>query len=477
MKISSAVKSTQEQAVASWIGYLNQLRVEELIAKLTQQDTNLANALALLSEFKLDIDALINSNRGGEKGIHGFIAENTQVSIDNARKLIEGLKTESILIDNNGSVDLFKNGIPIQQKFVQANLSLNAIKEHLEKYPDFIKSGGKYQIPKDFYAALQKYATMPDDQGNKLVGAERTLYVAVQKFTKESSIDIHDIEPSIVNYSDVQKGKIYETIDIEKENLNDTDKKRREQFHEESKPALKEGLKTTTTSAAIEGGMRFCLSTAKKLKSGKKFSEFTEQDWKDIGIDTAKGTGIGAVRGASLYILTNFTATPAAVASALVTATFGMTTQAQLLRHGIITPEDFIENSEIVCLDITVSAIASLMGQVAIPIPILGTVIGNAVGTFMYGIAKDNLSEQEQTLIFTFNKSIQEQNEQLDSQSKALIKLLEQEFAKFTSITELAFDLNVNIAFTGSVTLAQYVGIPDKKILKNKANIDAYFLD
>lgn len=476
MDVSSIIKSTQEQGLAAWIDHLNQLRINELLVNLTKQDINLADTLKVLNTFKIDIDTLINSNRGGEKGLHGFIAERAQVTIENTRKLIEGLKAEYILLDDNGPVDLLRNNIPIQQKFVQANLSLNAIKQHFEKYPDFIKNGGKYQIPKDFYAALQKYANMPAEQGNKLSGAERSVYVAVQKFLKESGIDLKDIEPSVVDYSDVQKGKINETIKKEEEHLKDTDRKRREEFHEKSKPTLEEGLKATAVSAAIEGGMGFCLGIAKKLKSGKKLSDFTEQDWKDVGIDTAKGSGKGAIRGAGVYTLTNFTATPAAVASALVTASIGMAAQTQLLHKGKITPDEFVENSEVLCLDVTVSAIASIMGQVMIPIPVLGTIIGNAVGMFMYGIAKDNLSMQEQILISEFNSNMQKLNEQLDAHYKALVEFLKQEFEKYKSAVELAFDLNVNVAFAGSVTLAQYVGCPEEKILKNKSAVDNFFL-
>ena len=47
-----AVKSTQEQAVASWITYLNQIRLDELIARLNQQDINLEEALKELAQLK-----------------------------------------------------------------------------------------------------------------------------------------------------------------------------------------------------------------------------------------------------------------------------------------------------------------------------------------------------------------------------------------------------------------------------------------
>ena len=475
MNISQIVKSTQEQAVASWVDHLNQLRLNELLANLTAQDANLENALNVLREFKFDIDMLINSNRGGEKGIRGFIAERAQVSIENARKLIEGLKTEYVLVDDNGAVDLLRNGVPIQQKFVQELLGLSKIKEHLEKYPDFIKNGGKYQIPKDFFASFQKYATMSPEQGNRLAGAERRLYVAVQEFIKKSGIDIKDIEPAVVNYNDVQKGRIDETIDKEEKSIKEKDQERRDDAHQQSKPSLQEGLKVTAISAGIEGGMSFCLSVSKKLKSGKKIAEFTAEDWKDVGIDTAVGGGKGAIRGASIYGLTNFTATPAAVASALVTATFGVVGQARLLHQGKISTEDFIINSEIVCLDVTISAISSLIGQVMIPVPVLGAVIGNAVGMFMYGIAKNNLSLKEQALITSFNNDMKRINEQLDARYLALIEQLIQEFTKFKSVLDLAFDIDVNVAFAGSIALAQYVGCTDDMILWNKQSIDNYF--
>ena len=478
MDASSIVKSTQEQAVASWVDHLNQLRLDELVSNLTQQDTNPERALEALNKLKDFVGNPANI-LGSELTKHGEIAEHAQVNISNARKIIEGLKSE-YTFDGVGRLapeDYLRDGIQIQAKFYNsARNTLEAVKSHFEKYPDFIDNGGKYQIPKDYYNAFQKYATMSPEEGGRLTNEEgRRLYVSVQKFLVESGVDVKDIEPTVVDYSEVRQGAISDTINKEQESIEETDQNRRDKFHEESKPTLQEGLKVTAISAAIEGGMSFCLGVAMKMKSGKKLCEFTEQDWKDIGIDTVKGTGKGAVRGASIYTLTNFTATPAAVASALVTASFGMAAQAQLLRRGKITPDEFIENSEVVCLDVTVSAIASVMGQVLIPVPVLGAVVGNAVGMFMYGIAKDNLSKQEQALIHGFNDNIQKLNEQLDAHHKALIDLLNQEFAKFKSVAELAFDLNVNVAFAGSVTLAQYVGCSDQRILKYKTEIDNFF--
>ena len=43
-------KSTQEQAVAAWVNHLNQLRLDNLLSALRQQDVNLQDALASIEE-------------------------------------------------------------------------------------------------------------------------------------------------------------------------------------------------------------------------------------------------------------------------------------------------------------------------------------------------------------------------------------------------------------------------------------------
>ena len=478
MNISQIVQSTQEQATASWINHLNQLRLDRLIASLAAQDINLQGALDELGKLKESVlEEVVNKNRGGEKGMHGFIAERMQVAIENARKLVIGAKPEYILIDDNGVVDYIRGGDGVQQKFRQLNLGFNAIREHSNKYPQFVPSGGIYHIPKDYYEKFKGLLELSKEQAGKLRNEDYALWKYIHEVLNETGIDPSKIEPTVVNYSEVYRGTYENTVDKEEEALKETDKEQRDEAYQQSKPSLQEGLKVTAVSAAVEGGMSFCLGVAKKLKSGKKLHDFTEDDWKDVGIDTVKGTGKGAIRGASVYGLTNFTATPAAVASAMVTATFGVAAQANLLRQGKITGEEFIENSEVVCLDVTISAIASIIGQVAIPVPVLGAVIGNAVGMFMYGIAKDNLSKLEQRLISDFNDSIASLNARLDEQYKMLIELLKNEFAKYQSVVALAFDLDINIAFAGSIGFARYVGCSDEQILKSKSEIDSYFLN
>ena len=84
------VKSTQEQAVASWIMFLNQRRLEILIDRLNQQDINLEESLNELNEIKKFIEDAEHI-LGNASTKHGEIAEVMQVRIANARRLIKGL--------------------------------------------------------------------------------------------------------------------------------------------------------------------------------------------------------------------------------------------------------------------------------------------------------------------------------------------------------------------------------------------------
>ena len=133
-------------------------------------------------------------------------------------------------------------------------------------------------------------------------------------------------------------------------------------------------------------------------------------------------------------------------------------------------------NSEAVCMDVTVSAIASLAGQVIIPIPVLGSVIGNIAGEFIYGICKRRSDDKENLIISGYRKQMNELNQQLNRKYLSVVIEIRKSLEKFTDLEKLAFDLDVNKAFNSSVLLAREIGVNESKILKTEADIDGYFL-
>ena len=100
-----------------------------------------------------------------------------------------------------------------------------------------------------------------------------------------------------MNYKDVQLNVVDSTIDSEEADIVDTDRRIRDDIKRDNAPTVKEAMQVVAISAAIEGVVTFGLKVYEKKKAGKKLSDFTAEDWKDVGLDTSKGTVKGAVRG------------------------------------------------------------------------------------------------------------------------------------------------------------------------------------
>ncbi len=479
------VESNQQQAVAAWINYLNQVRLDRLFASLSQQETNLGKALSSINEALARIGQdIISTNRGGQKGMHGFIAEVAEEGIGNARAHILGEASPYQWVNDNGPVDLLRNGVPIQQKFVAAGgrFGLGAISEHLEKYPDYIRAGGRYQIPSDHFEAVKHLREMSAEDAGKLLGRggdgpSYRDWHRVQAFFEEGSVPFESLEPSTLNYSQAQRGTYEATLESEKDSLRETNQARRDGAYQESRPSLQQGFKATAVAAAVEGGTAFVLAVIAMRREGKKLKDFTDEDWKQIAGETGFGAMRGGVRGLSIYGLTNFTATSAAVASSIVTAAFGIAEQANRLRRGEIGEQEFLENAELVSLEAAISALSSFAGQALIPVPVLGAVIGNTVGTIMYRSASSALSKREAALIAQYLEEQQRLDEELAQQYRDLIDGLVVEIAAYVDLLDRAFSPDLQAAMDGSIELALSLGVPTDEILDSSEKARAYFMD
>lgn len=453
---------------------------------LQKEELNLNEAMSTIGETLKTISRDIVNNgkgRGGQYGMHGFIAEVAECGIGNAREQIEGKAPIYEWINDNGPEDLRRGATLIQQKFVNGggHLSLQAIRMHLNAYPDFLDNGGVYQIPEDHYEKIKWLLSISEKEANKMPTSTGDFSLKqwreVHEFFKNGDIPLDKVEPSKLKYSEVQKGTYEQTFSKEKDSLRKRNQERKEQAYNKSKPTLSEGAKATAAAAAIEGAMALCLGIAEKRKSGKKFNAFDEEDWKEIAATTGKGTLKGSIRGASIYTLTNFTATPAAVASAMVTATFGIAEQAYQLKQGNVNEQRFIENTEMLCLDASVSALSSFAGQILIPVPVLGAVIGNTVGTMMYQIAKDNLSAREQKIFEEYAEAVRQLDVSLQDQYQEFVDEIGKDTKLFMELLNRAFAPDIRVAFEGSIDLAKSCGVPVDEILDSKEKIASYFMD
>lgn len=312
---------------------------------------------------------------------------------------------------------------------------------------------------------------------SSLMSTEETLYKAMKTWEEENSIQFKEVmKPAVVGYDDVQLAVADQTVVHEEDHIRELDDSIRKEAHVAAKPTLAEGAKATAVAAALEGGITFAVKVWEKRKAGTKIHDFTKEDWKDVGFDTLVGTGKGAVRGGTVFVMTNYSPVPSPLASAMMTATFGVAAQARKLQNGTISEEDFIENCEVICLEIAVSALSSMLGDVLIPIPVLGTIIGNAAGMFMYEISKGYLSATEEKLISGYRCECEKYIQQLEVEYQALVIQIDEEVSMVNSLLELAFDGPENQRLEASVAVAISAGVQKENLLKNRAERDAFFI-
>ncbi|MGL5406856.1 MAG: hypothetical protein ACRDAX_08800 [Propionibacteriaceae bacterium] len=482
--IEDTIKHNQQQAAAAWIEYLNNVRNQRLLEALAQQDVSLQSAVSSLEEAIQKISAeIVETNRGGIKGMHGFIAEVAQVGVGNARAQIRGVAKPYELVNNNGPIDIFRDGTSIQMKFSEAggNFSLGAVLGHMRSYPDYVSQGGKYQIPADHYDVIKQLTSMSPEVANQTLTKQTTPSIRdwkhIQELVTESKVPFSCLEGSDLAYSDVQVNAYQKTLQNEASSLHEADQELRLELIEKNSPTLREGLKTTAVTAAMEGMTAFVLAVISKRREGKQFAEFTPDDWTEITAKSGYGTLTGSIRGTSIYVLTNFTATPAAAANALATTAIGVAEQAYQLRRGTISEIEFWENSEALALQAAVSALSATIGQAVIPIPILGAVIGNSIGTVLFKASKDVLNSHETRLIELYQEEQARQSDNLRQQDILLIEMLQRSIKSYLGLISLAFSLEPAVAFEGSIQLATTLDVPTERVLRTNAEVLAFFTE
>lgn len=387
------------QSVGGVVDYSNQIRLNQYIENIRFQDINLKGAIDELEkarEFIASPDHIL----GSVKSKHGEIAEVFEVRFGNADRIIRG-EDPNYSFDGVGRTameDYLKNSLPIQSKFVQSNLSMDAVLDHLNKYPDFVSKGGSYCIPKDFYSQIQSWAKLSPEELSRLPSSEggkiaRNVMDRVKELEEKTGKSFQElVEPAQVEYDQVQLNRAGDTIDTKEQEIIKVDGERREEYWKMAQASVKEGFKVAGISAAISAVLSFVTSLFNILKSkDKRMNELTKEDWEDI----LKQTGIGAVKGGAsggaIYALANCAGMPAPFAAALVSAALGIASLAIKLGRHEIGFDDFMYNILDLSIETAVSGAGAAIGQALVPVPVLGAIIGSLVSTTVLSLVKKHI--------------------------------------------------------------------------------------
>lgn len=394
--MSGIKENVTVQGVGGIVGKINQIRADQYIENIRIQDMNLEGAIDELQKAR-DFLGSPEHILGTLKTKHGEIAEVFEVRFGNADKIIRG-EDPIFSFDGVGrmaSEDYLKNNLPIQSKFVQSNLSMDAVLDHLDKYPDFVSKGGSYCIPKDFYEQIQSWSKLTPDELAKLPASEggriaRNVMERIKELETKTGKSFQElVEPAQVNYDQVQLKRADDTIDAKEQEIIEVDGKRRAEYWEMAQASVRECFKVAGISAAISGVVTFASSLVTALKSkGKKLNELTNEDWAEIFKQTGIGAIKGGVSGGAIYTLTNYVGMSAPLAAALVSGTLGIAVQAVKLYKHEISFDDFMYNILGLSLEAAVSGVGAVVGQALIPVPVLGAIVGSLISTTVLALVK-----------------------------------------------------------------------------------------
>ncbi|WP_419961337.1 hypothetical protein [Psychrobacillus sp. BM2] len=489
----------KDQMIAAGVGGYNDWKSTSLAKqvdtiiheRLQQQSTQNDNFEAALSQVMKMRQFLSSPSNilGSERTKHGEIAEHLEVNIRNAWAVLRGQEKVATFegVGRTAPEDFILNGLKYQLKFINGtNNTLSHVLEHFSKYQD---NSMNYSIPNDQFQVIQaiRNGQIPEGLSEKTA---RAIQSKIEKIELTSGRPFNEIvEPSIANYDEVQLGKISETVSKSQEELINENQKIQDTIEKNSDkkiktieadkgPSISEGAKVAGTAAAIGITVKAVTGIYSKVKSGKRLENFDADDWKEIGLDSAVAGGKAGLAAVSIYTLTNLAAISAPFAGAVTSAAMGITSLATDQRRGKIDMDEFVTQGQILCLEAGIAAIGGAIGQTLIPVPIIGSILGTVTANLVWGLAKGKLGNKEMELKAKLNAYADSLLVKIDKAYQDIIEKIEKQYKRFDSLIEAAFDFQANAATlaAASVTLAREVGVEENKILKNDADLEAYFL-
>lgn len=325
---------------------------------------------------------------------HGEIAEHVDVEFHNAWNIMKGRAKEATFehVGRTAPEDYYVNGVAVQSKYCNgANNSLSAVLEHLTKYGDinFGRDGSYYVIPKDQYSQIKEVISgNTDGLSKKSINAIKDKVSQIEAETGCNFANV--VKSGNVDYPEVQQGAIHKTLYNEKSELYENAKaqknsiktdseKKRQTAKGKAAPSWGKAAAAAGVSATVNGSLQFAFGIHQKCKQGKKIQNFTVDDWKDLGIDTAQAAVEGGISGFAIYGITNYTNISSPIAAAGVSLAFGLVDLTHEYCGHKITKTEFLIGCQTICINSVICAVGARVGEWLIPIPILGSIIGSAI--------------------------------------------------------------------------------------------------
>ena len=467
------------QVATVWADLEKANRARELADVLSDHDRAFLDALGEL-EVVHDFVGSSRNILGREDTKHGEIAEQVHVGVTRAWDALHGRARTATFegVPRTGPVDCRVDGVDIQSKYYNGlRNTLRGVASHAEKYPDFSDGGGRYHVPRDQHLQLEELRRTGGIEGLSDRNA-RGIQRRIDDLERTTGRTVDDlIEPGDGSYAEVQRGCIHDTLRDREDGIGQANEELKQAARDGHGPSSAGFVKAAGIGAAASGGIGLAQAIWIKHREGRNAlrGEFSIQDWQDVGVVAVQGAAGGAVAGGTLYVLTNSTALTAPFAGSFVSALMGVGTLLGHYRARTIDGDQFAEMSHIVAMDAALMGLAAAAGQVMIPLPLLGALLGSLVARLVGSALEHGLGQSESTLISRLAEYERYALEQLDEEFRAVVQRLDVRFGNLERLAATAFDPDVNVELlSASVGLAEALGVPDALILRTTGDLDDF---
>lgn len=479
-----AFNEWKQQAIAQ---QLDQVIKETLVAE-GQQQTNFETALGHMIKMRQFLSDPHNI-LGSQQTKHGEVAEHMEVNVRNAWAALQGNPEVATFegVGRTAPEDFILNGVKVQSKFINGtNSSLKHVLEHFGKYNDLSMD---YAIPKDQFEIIQSIRSgdTPPGLSEKTIRAILHKVETIEQRTGRSFQDM--IKPSVSEYSEVQLGKVGATVTNVQDRIVDENQRIRKDIRKNAKdktkkievqkgPSINEAAKAAGMATAVSASLSVITAIYCKLKDGKKLQEFDREDWLEIGLDGAKTGGKAGVTAGTIYALTNLTSLSAPFAGAVASAIMGLSSLLTDLKKEQISMDEFVTQGQVLCIEAGIAATGGAIGQILIPVPILGSIIGTVTANLVWGFAKGKLGVREQELKCKLDAYTDSILGKVEQAYQEIIAKINETYSRYHTLIEAAFDVEANSAVLAacSVDLALELGVEDAKILRSDEDLFEFFM-
>lgn len=470
------------QIIGGAVASHNLQHAQQLQAALERQDLAFGRAVEQITKVRSFVgspEQILGSNQTK----HGEIAEQVEVGISNAKNYLRQHPPSATFegVGRTAPEDYLINGVKVQSKFINGvNKNLDHVLKHMDKYEHFGRDGSYYHIPKDHYETIQKVL-----EGESVEGLSSRSIQKIQQKAQEieglSGKPFDEVvKPGLSKYSEVQQGKINSTLDEHEQKLSEDNQQIKEGIRAEAQPSLADLSQVAGKGALIGGGLKLVFKIYEKHKQGKNpfRGDYTDKDWREVGIETAKGAAVGGIAASAIYALTNYASLSAPFAGSFVSAGQAVASLVDSLNSGSISFDQFTELSQLACMESAAAGLASALGQTIVPIPVIGAVLGTIAGRIAIDFCKKHFGEETQRLKRQLDEYYSQCLAKIALEYRAVISKIIAEYEKLGDLTKAAFDTTKNTALRlqASVTLAETYEVPEFDIIRDLDALDAFML-